>query len=125
MLLLRILVTLKRQKPGGKNKAHRRGCTNDPQWWGTAAGKKRKELLMIVVWTRNLIIKFKKIWRYLLDRLPVAEFDRLPVPDVSLKKFAKLPASVIFFAKWPVSRFNNLTVPKKLQKNDKLHATPS
>ncbi len=34
MLLLRILVTFKRQKPGGKNTAHRRGCTNDPQWWG-------------------------------------------------------------------------------------------
>ncbi len=36
MLLLRILVTLKRQKPGGKKKAHRRGCTNDPQWWGVS-----------------------------------------------------------------------------------------
>ncbi len=34
MSLLRILVTLKRQNPGGKNKAHGRGCTKDPQWWG-------------------------------------------------------------------------------------------
>ena len=64
-------------------------------WQGK--GKKRKELLMIEVWTRNLINKIKYIWRYFLDRLPVAEFDRLPVHDVSLKKIAKLPASVIFF----------------------------
>ncbi len=39
---LRILVTLKRQKPEGKNRVHRRGGTNDPQWWGSLKLLSRK-----------------------------------------------------------------------------------
>ncbi len=31
-------MTKNRQKPGGKNKVHKGGSTNDPQWWGRSRG---------------------------------------------------------------------------------------
>ena len=50
-----------------------------------------------------------------LDRLTMAKFDRLQEADVK-KKSPNCQHQSLFFAKLPVSRFDNLTVPRKTEK---------